>query len=115
MVTVLADAGVPPTGRAEVAPANLEVLLPVWAALLPGMATPEETMTSTNNQDDKSGSDSSLVALLYDELLAYLLDNPGGGGQSCPRQPGGLAPCTGDAAAWHSEPRRDHDLCQQPR
>jgi uncharacterized OsmC-like protein len=74
--TGLADAGVPATGRAEVAPADLAGLLPARAAVLLDMVTPGESMTSASNQDDERGSDSSLAAFRYDEFLTDLLGDP---------------------------------------
>ncbi len=76
LTTGLADAGVPATGRAEVAPANLAGLLPARAAVMLDMATPEETMTSASNQDDERSSDSSLTAFRYDKFLTDLWDDP---------------------------------------
>ena len=76
LTTGLADAGVPATGWAKVAPANLAGLLPARAAVMLDMATPEETMASASNQDDERSSDSSLTAFRYDEFLTDLWDDP---------------------------------------
>jgi hypothetical protein len=60
--TGLSNASVPSTNGAN----DPEGLLHMQAVVLLGMATPEETMTSARNQDDKRGSDSSLAAFLYE-------------------------------------------------
>jgi hypothetical protein len=68
----LAGAGVTASDGAD----DLAGLLHARGAVLPGMATPEETMTSASNQDGERGSDSSFAAFLYDEFLTYLSGDP---------------------------------------
>jgi hypothetical protein len=50
-------------------------LLTARVVVLLDMATPEETMTSANNQDNERGSDSSLAAFVSNEFMAYLSDD----------------------------------------